>query len=313
METFIGIILFIGFLLLIGSAVREEEKKKNAYNEALDEKMKIYNKKIESERPKLSDAFVNKLIEIVDQNKYGLIEDRRKLVKKDSYGNENLDQWIGNPTTSESSIGLSFCVNDYSDFKKGIPYFWFSVILPAIGETDNPYKNQEEFFKHWKNYCIVNPEIKDHIEGKIRKTTMEDWYVVIASLVEKKCLEILDKPSLKTSTKLMSGIEYEEHCKNILIEAGWDVEDTPISGDQGVDLIASIEDIRVCIQCKCFEKPVGNKAVQEVAAGMIHWNGTHAVVVGKSGFTKSAHTLAESTKVILTSDAELSDLEDLVL
>jgi len=32
METFIGIILFIGFLLLIASAVREEEKKKNAYN-----------------------------------------------------------------------------------------------------------------------------------------------------------------------------------------------------------------------------------------------------------------------------------------
>ena len=111
----------------------------------------------------------------------------------------------------------------------------------------------------------------------------------------------------------MDGVEYEQYCKSVLEEAGWEVEDTPVSGDQGVDLIASIEDLRVCIQCKCFTKPVGNKAVQEVAAGMIHWNGTHAVVVGKSGFTKSAQNLAESTKVILISDIELENLEDLVL
>ena len=90
----------------------------------------------------------------------------------------------------------------------------------------------------------------------------------------------------------MSGIEFEEYCKSILEDAGWDIEDTPASGDQGVDLIASIEDVRVCIQCKCFKKAVGNKAVQEVAAGMIHWKGTHAVVVAKNGFTKSAKTLA---------------------
>ena len=58
---------------------------------------------------------------------------------------------------------------------------------------------------------------------------------------------------------------------------------------------------------------MGNKAVQEVAAGMIHWNGTHAVVVGKSGFTKSAKNLAASTNVILTSDSALENLENLVL
>ena len=46
---------------------------------------------------------------------------------------------------------------------------------------------------------------------------------------------------------------------------------------------------------------------------MIHWKGTHAVVVAKNGFTKSAKTLAESNKVILTSDSELKNLENLVL
>ena len=46
---------------------------------------------------------------------------------------------------------------------------------------------------------------------------------------------------------------------------------------------------------------------------MLHWKGTHSVVVAKSGFTKSAEVLANSTNVILTSDKELKDLENLVL
>ena len=127
------------------------------------------------------------------------------------------------------------------------------------------------------------------------------------------CDELENKNSELGDTTSMDGIQYEQFCKKILEDAGWVVEDTPTSGDQGVDLIASIEDLRVCIQCKCFNKPVGNKAVQEVAAGMIHWNGTHSVVIGKSGFTKSAKSLAASTNVILTSDSELENLENLVL
>ena len=111
----------------------------------------------------------------------------------------------------------------------------------------------------------------------------------------------------------MSALKYKSTLITIGLSNSWEVEDTPTSGDQGVDLIASIEDVRVCIQCKCFAKTVGNKAVQEVAAGMIYWKGTHAVVVAKNGFTKSANNLAESTNVILTSDKELADLEDLVL
>ena len=45
---------------------------------------------------------------------------------------------------------------------------------------------------------------------------------------------------------------------------GWEGEDTSAKSDQGIDQIASTENIRVCIQCKCFQKVVGNKAMQEI-------------------------------------------------
>ena len=139
---------------------------------------------------------------------------------------------------------------------------------------------------------------------------LEDW---IEDEIDEVCDKVDSQGASNKDIDSMDGIEYEQYCKTILENAGWEVEDTSITGDQGVDLIASIEDVRVCIQCKCFAKAVGNKAVQEIAAGMIYWKGTHSVVVAKSGFTKSAEALANSTNVILTSDKELKDLENLVL
>ncbi len=298
--------------------ISKSTKKNISKSTKSEKKLKKVSASITKKNIDASEEFINQLVEIIEENKYGLLEERRKLVKKDSYGKEDIRRWVGNPELRPSNIELGFLINElgddgFSDFKKGIPYFWFSVILPAIGGTSNPEKNSKIFFKKWKNYCLVNPKIDDEVKGTRRKVTEEDWYNAVASLVEKKCLELLKNPSSSKPNRSMTGIEFEEYCKSILEEAGWEVEDTPTSGDQGVDLIASIEDVRVCIQCKCFAKTVGNKAVQEVAAGMIYWKGTHAVVVAKNGFTKSANNLAESTNVILTSDKELADLENLVL
>ena len=65
----------------------------------------------------------------------------------------------------------------------------------------------------------------------------------------------------------MSGEEYEIFCQELIIDEGWEVSRTPKSNDQGVDLIATISDNKVCIQCKRYSNPVGNKAVQEIIAG----------------------------------------------
>ena len=157
---------------------------------------------------------------------------------------------------------------------------------------------------------VINEKID--VSGKFLDVYLDskDW---IEDEINEVCDKVDSQGASNKDIDSMDGIEYEQYCKTILENAGWEVEDTSTTGDQGVDLIASIENLRVCIQCKCFAKAVGNKAVQEIAAGMIYWKGTHSVVVAKSGFTKSAEALANSTSVILTSDKELKDLENLVL
>ena len=157
----------------------------------------------------------------------------------------------------------------------------------------------------WARDSCFEPEILHSYE-------IAAAYLWIEGIINEVCDEV-DQNTVSKDLNSMDGVEYEKYCKDILEDAGWEVEDTPITGDQGVNLIASIEDLRVCIQCKCFAKPVGNKAVQEIAAGKTHWKGTHAVVVAKSGFTKAAKQLAESTDEILLNDIELADLENRVL
>ena len=110
----------------------------------------------------------------------------------------------------------------------------------------------------------------------------------------------------------MSGDEYEKYCKYILKQRGWIVELTPKSGDQGVDLIATKEYLKVCIQCKRYSKPVGNKAVQEIFTGKQFYSGSHGVLVSNAGFTKSAKSLASKTGIILLSDENLMNLENLL-
>ena len=52
--------------------------------------------------------------------------------------------------------------------------------------------------------------------------------------------------------------------------------------------------------------------MQEISAGKLFWKGTHAIIVSKSCFTKSAHQLAKSNKVKLINEYQLKDLEKFI-
>ena len=250
--------------------------------------------------------FFETLNKLIHDNKYNLLEERIRLKEVDAYGNEDLKKWIGNPPLNESSI-QKHLNNGSKRFKEGIPYFWEKVILKE-------FSGQESFFEKWNSYRKINPIINDEIIGANRTLKNEDWFIFIASQIEKSCLfTIENNPSKKNNENYKKGIRFENHCMEILKQNGWKVKKTSNTGDQGVDLIASIDNLRICIQCKDHKKFIGNKAVQEISAGKLYWKGTHAVLVSKSGFTKSAQKLARANEVKLIIDSELKDLDNLLL
>ncbi len=289
MKIFFILIIFIIFLIFIIARDYKIKKKRFKLNNALN-----------------SNFFIQTINNLIEENKYNLLEERIRLREIDAYGNEDYKKWIGNPPLDEKAIEKNI-LNGSKLFKEGIPYFWEKVIVKKFGST-------ELFFEKWRSYCDENPIIDDEIIGSIRNLENEDWFVFIASQIEKSCLNLIENDySKKINESYKKGIKFEYHCMKILKDNGWEVKETPNTGDQGVDIIASINDLRICIQCKDHEKAIGNKAVQEISAGKLYWKGTHAIIVSKSGFTKSAHQLAKSNKVRLINEFQLKDLEKFIV
>ena len=66
----------------------------------------------------------------------------------------------------------------------------------------------------------------------------------------------------------MTGEDFELYVAQMLGKIGfYNIQTTKGSGDQGVDILAEKEGMKYAFQCKRYDKPVGNNAVQEVFAG----------------------------------------------
>ena len=98
---------------------------------------------------------------------------------------------------------------------------------------------------------------------------------------------------------LMSGYEFENFVGDIFRQKGYEIIITKKSGDQGVDVLAKRDGLTIAVQTKCYNQPVGNKAVQEVVAGMKYYNAQKGIVVTNSNFTLSAKELAKANGIIL--------------
>ncbi len=111
----------------------------------------------------------------------------------------------------------------------------------------------------------------------------------------------------------LDGAEFESYCRRILEKHGWRVTATPVTGDQGVDLVGHLGLAIVAIQCKRYSSSVTNKAVQEVIAGRTHYGAHFAVVVSNAPYTKSATELAKTNVVFLLHPVDLPKLGDIIL
>lgn len=99
---------------------------------------------------------------------------------------------------------------------------------------------------------------------------------------------------------LMEGHEFEYYCAELLRDHGFlEVEVTRSSGDYGIDILAQKEGITYAIQCKCYNAPVGVKAVQEAYAGRDYYDCMVGAVMTNQYFTAPAVDAAKKLKILL--------------
>ena len=183
------------------------------------------------------------------------------------------------------------------------------------------YANSREYKKNvYMDFVDELVQIKDRCEGDetwehIRKAS-EKIYIK-SGADEPFHLEVLvpqqmlleENNSSLDDVDQMDGHEFEYWCADVLKRNGYNnVEVTPGSGDQGVDILAIKDEIKYAFQCKNYSGALGNTPVQEVNSGKKYYKCHVGVVITNNYFTQSAKDLAIATGIILWDRDKLASM-----
>lgn len=168
-----------------------------------------------------------------------------------------------------------------------------------------------------KWHAEINHFITHHVRPGIKSRQIplleKQRNAVLERIAQRVANSAKQRPAVPAIPSNMKGAEFEAFCANQLRACGWAVQVTPLCRDQGVDVIAEKNGVRVALQCKLYSTPVGNKAVQEIAAGRIHQQAHYGVVVTNGTFTASAKELAMTNGIRLLHHSDLPQLEQMIL
>ncbi len=103
-----------------------------------------------------------------------------------------------------------------------------------------------------------------------------------------------------------NGEEYEKYICRRMKKSGYkNIRTTSVTGDHGVDILASSGKRTYAVQCKFYSSNVGNYAVQEAYTGCAYYECDVPVVVTNMFFTKQAKQEAEKLGVELWEESRI--------
>ncbi len=144
--------------------------------------------------------------------------------------------------------------------------------------------------------------------NKIMYIAIGVFIVLVAVIIEEIIKRLRRKPLPMDE---MEGHDFEYYCADLLKKQGFiDVEVTRGSGDFGADILAEKDGITYAVQCKCYDKPIGVKAVQEIYAGRDFYDRMVGVVMTNQYFTQPAFELAQKLKIMLWDRDYVDDMAD---
>jgi restriction system protein len=159
---------------------------------------------------------------------------------------------------------------------------------------------------------FITEHILPHLSPRELEVLAKNRFDIKAAIVLFVDQETQNNPAYKAFSDDMTPSEFETFCAEELKRVGWNARVTMQSRDQGVDVIAEKNGVRIVLQCKLYARPVGNKSVQEAAAARVHEQADYGIVVSNNRYTRDAEQLASTNKILLLHYTDLTNLEDII-
>ena len=228
---------------------------------------------------------------ITDKNKIDSIADwcyaemRERINKFIDNRVKNIDSF--NKKTAENTLPRIICiVNEANEFLK-----YISTPLERLFMNSNMVGI---YFILFSRFSLKSLSLG--IIGELLEVSTADKLKILLSKNESANY----KQSMTRNFDDMGGHQFEHFCADILRKNGFEnVEVTQGSGDHGIDILAEKDDITYAIQCKRYDKPIGNDAVQQAIAGKGFYHRDIAVVMTNRNFTPQAIEEAKALGVKL--------------
>ncbi len=106
----------------------------------------------------------------------------------------------------------------------------------------------------------------------------------------------------------LRGAEFERELATLYRRLGYRVESTPISGDQGVDLVLRKDGKTTVVQCKGHQDPVGPSIARELLGSMMHFGADSGILACTGGFTRGVEEFVRGKPIELISAQDLATL-----
>ena len=132
---------------------------------------------------------------------------------------------------------------------------------------------------------------------------------------QRKEAEIARRAALKAQQRKreqywesLGGIQFERELGKLFRAQGYDVRSTPVSGDQGVDLILTKNGKITVVQCKAHKSPVGASVVRDLFGSMHHFKADSAILACTGGFTGGVKKFARGKPIQLISAWDIAHM-----
>ena len=212
----------------------------------------------------------------------------------------------------EKENNIELFDKEISKLKNKSPDSIAKTLIKLSPETNFEDEEDYQFLLEHLEECLDRKNIGYNIE-ELKQELLSEYQSLKATNFEEKLSRDLDKRITVEEIEHLDGFQFESLLGELFRKAGYKVNVTKKSGDQGADLIVEKNGVSTAIQAKKYAGSVGNTAVQEVVAAMKYYDCDKSMVITTGKFTKGAFELAGRNGVQLIDKKGLDDLFDFIL
>lgn len=302
------------FLINIIKRVLKLEKNINSASGNLDNK-------IPDSTPEISSK------EVYDSISYTLKNLKKEFLKNDNYDPGEFKSVDSALAKLSDALVESFLVSNGYLSKLALKKSQLSYVDHYGDTIDSDWKREIKSFANTKYLGLQDFSYKKTLRTLIKycrdndlssyvfQTSKPDIELICDAIEWHVESYLIDNDSYDEDNDVDETITPEKFEKFVamhLKKLGWDSRVTKLTGDQGADVVAEKNNIRMVVQCKLYSQPVGNDAVQQVFSAKSFYDADVAIVISNADYTKSARQLSESNGVILLHYTQLEDFDEII-